>query len=192
MKKFVLIVGLSGAGKSTLLLKAKNSIEGLHRVNYGRVILSIADSKHLQPDNIHKQTHEVQKDLRLQAAKKIVSESSGLTLIDTHSLIKTKFGLMPGIPKEIVEIIQPKGLVLIKSSPSDIYQRRLGDKFRIKDKQNVEDIKLHQELSQSFMAACSFYMACPLMVIENREGQIDKSHLDFVRFLESIQNNTEN
>ena len=187
MGKFVIIVGLSGCGKSTLLSRVTKVMEDISIVNYGRAILSIASARHLEPDTIRKQSHEVQKELRLQAAKKIKTESKGLTLLDTHSFIKTKFGFMPGIPEEIVSIFKPKGFLLIKADPDEIYHRRLRDKLRSRDKQNLDEIKLHQDLSQSFISSCSFHIGAPLKVISNREGDIDHCLLELVRFLECIK-----
>lgn len=187
MNKFIIIIGLSGCGKSTLLSRLNKVMEDVSIVNYGRAILSIASARHLEPDTIRKQSHDIQKDLRLQAAQKIKTESKGLTIIDTHGFIKTKFGFMPGIPEEIVSIFNPKGLIFVKAHPDEIYHRRLRDKLRNREKQKLEEIKLQQDITQSFIASCAFHVGAPLKVINNREGDIDQCLLDLVRFLECIK-----
>ncbi len=190
MGKFVIAVGLSGSGKSTLLAKLKQSLEGVSVVNYGRAILKVASDKNLEPDTIRMQSQETQKELRSLAAKKIFTEAKGITLIDTHCFIKTKFGFMPGIPEEILNIFHPKGLIFVKSKPDEIYHRRLRDKLRNREKQNLEEIKLQQELTQSFIAACSYFSGAPLKVVENEEGNFDQSHLEIIRFIERVKDFT--
>lgn len=187
MGKFIFIVGLSGCGKSTLLEKLSKVVEDIHVVNYGRAILSIASARHLEPETIRKQPYETQKELRFQAAQKIITESSGLTIVDTHCFIKTKCGFMPGIPEKIVSMFNPKALIFIKARPDDIYHRRLRDRLRSKEKQNLEEIQLHQELSQAFTCSCAFHIGAPLKVIFNKEGNLDQALLELIRYIEYMK-----
>lgn len=176
-------MGLSGCGKSTLLKKLAKEMEDVTVVNYGRAILSVANDENLEPDTIRKQCYHVQKELRKKAALKIVQEAEGLTIVDTHCFIQSKGGFIPGIPKEIIELFRPCAFIFVRADPEEIYHRRLRDKLRDREKQNLKEITQHQELSRSFVISCVFHTGSPLKVIHNKEGAMEEAAGKLIRFV---------
>ncbi|MCH9630592.1 MAG: hypothetical protein S4CHLAM37_05940 [Chlamydiia bacterium] len=191
MKEILVIVGLSGCGKSTLLKKLAKERPEVSVVNYGRAILSVANEQKLEPDTIRKQCYHMQKALRRKAAHKIVHEATGVTVVDTHCFIKSKGGFIPGLPLEVIDLFKPKAFIFVKADPEEIFHRRLRDKLRERDKQDLDEIAYHQELSKSFVVSCVFHTGVPLKVIHNREGLVDSASEKLINFIEAQKKDAE-
>ena len=191
MKEIIVIVGLSGCGKSTLLKKLAKEMPDISVVNYGRAILSVANDQQLEPDSIRKQCYHMQKALRRKAAHKIVHDATGVTIVDTHCFIKSKGGFIPGLPLEVVDLFKPKAFIFVRADPEEIFHRRLRDKLRERDEQDLDEIAYHQELSKSFVVSCVFYTGVPLKIIHNREGLVESATKKLVKFIANQKKDTE-
>lgn len=184
MKQFIMIVGLSGCGKSTMLKKLSKAVPDVTVVNYGRAILSVVSNDNLEPDSIRKQSYNTQRSLRRKAAEKIIQDASGLTIVDTHCFIKSKDGFIPGLPMDIIDLFNPKAFIFVKADAEEIFNRRRRDKLRERDKQDVDEIAYHQELSRAFVVSCIFHTGVPLKVVHNKEGQIDEAVEKLAKFIQ--------
>ncbi len=63
-------------------------------------------------DQMRKLPVEKQKELQTLASRRIIEDFSelgnnGIGLVDTHAVIKTPSGYLPGLPKYVIEVINP-------------------------------------------------------------------------------------
>lgn len=151
----IVIVGIPGCGKTSVLKEVQRAIPSLQVVNYGDKMVEAAGLQKSDRDFLRKMPVAKQKEIGLSAAKKILQESSGLTLVDTHALVRTEFGYCPGLPKGVLEILSPQVCAMVECAPSLIIGRRTQDSGkRMRDVETEEELALHQELSRSYICAC--------------------------------------
>jgi adenylate kinase len=130
---------------------------------------------------------EKQQEIGIAASHKIAQRKHPLTIVDTHACIKTPVGYCPGIPLKILNALNPKGLILVESSPSIILERRQKDNSRKRDKERLSDLTLHQELTRSFLASASVLTGAVLCVVNNDSEKISENIEPLVKLIESIQ-----
>ncbi|MEM0072825.1 MAG: adenylate kinase, partial [Metallosphaera sp.] len=125
--KLGIVTGIPGVGKTTVLntikeILYKENIKFLI-MNYGDYMLKTAiEMKYVKNrDEMRKLPLNIQRELQLEAAKNIHKDASslseGLSFLDTHAVIRTPGGYLPGLPKHIIEILQPQVIFLIESEP---------------------------------------------------------------------------
>ncbi|MFQ5999085.1 MAG: AAA family ATPase, partial [Candidatus Bathyarchaeia archaeon] len=136
MKQRILFVGLSGVGKSTILDQleqlAKSNGAKISFVNYGSLMMDLAEKSISDRDDIRKASHEFQHELQSKAADKVLQSSSNdqVVVVDTHLLVKTASGYLPGIPDDVLSRIKPDLIVLLEAPVEDIVHRRASDRSR--------------------------------------------------------------
>lgn len=179
MRKLVVVTGIPGVGKSTVLKKVVQlSNNGVKVVNYGTVMLKIAEKygKTLHRDFIRTQSVEFQRKIQEEAAQEISNMAKdGTVIVDTHMIIKTKDGYLPGLPHHVLRILNPNCLIIIEADPNEIVQRREMDKSRVRDRALVDEIYEELMLSRSYASACSVFTGAPLKIIKNPQGKIHEA-----------------
>jgi|ECHhosMinimDraft_1075155.scaffolds.fasta_scaffold00088_25 adenylate kinase len=176
------VTGIPGVGKTTVLsaaseiLKSRNTPFSI--VNYGSYMLNLALSmKYVEDrDSIRKLPLSKQRDLQFEAARRIVEDASnlgekGVVLVDTHAVIRTPNGYLPGLPKHVVEILSPYVIFLIESTPENILSRQRNDTARAR--QDYADLEVIREaIWFARMAAMSSAVlsGSAVKIVENVEG----------------------
>ena len=137
MKALVIVVGLPGVGKSTVLarLEEEASRQGvkIQTVNYGTVMLGLAEEagKTVEHrDAMRRKSMGFQRELQAEAAKKIAEMASsfeGVTLLDTHMIVRTGSGYLPGLPSHVLALLKPSLIALVEAPAQDILSRRIKD-----------------------------------------------------------------
>jgi adenylate kinase len=180
--KMGIVTGIPGVGKTTVLsmvaeiLKEKNISYKI--MNYGDYMLNIALEQNYvnNRDEIRKLPLLKQRELQLEAAKKIVKDSEdlgekGLSFIDTHAVIRTNSGYLPGLPKHIIEILSPSIIFLIESDPNNILKRQLKDKDRVRsDYSNIEVIAETINFARYAAVASAVLVGASVKIVNNIEG----------------------
>lgn len=184
--KVVVVAGIPGSGSTTVLKKALENLDYVH-VNYGDVMLEIAQEMNLveNRDSMRKLAPELQKEIQKKAAKSIKERSSQTNIIvDTHCTIKTPLGFLPGLPRWVLEVLQPDGFVLIEADGDEILLRRISDVTRTRDMEKVKDINLHQEMNRAVAMAYAAITGATVKIIENHDDQLDISVEEMIKTLE--------
>ena len=176
-RKKVVIVGIPGVGKTSLvtriveLLNGEKHCASVH--SYGTVMMDEADKTDISNrDNLRHLPVSQQKDLQKQAATKISELTDDVVFIDTHAFISTKEGFYPGLPYHVIQILEPTHLIAISARPEEIYNRRMKDDSRNRDKISIEAIKKELAVQDAMLSSCSVLSGSPMKVILNNEGKI--------------------
>lgn len=184
--KLVVVAGIPGSGSTTVLMKALEHLDYLH-INYGDVMLEIAEKEGLvdDRDSIRKLSPDVQKEIQRKAAKNIKerSEQSNI-IVDTHCTIKTPKGFLPGLPKWVLDELQPDMFVLLEANGDEILMRRINDTTRIRDLEKLSDIKLHQEMNRAVSMAYAVLTGATVKIIKNHDNKLDESVGEMIKTLQ--------
>ncbi|WP_461462973.1 adenylate kinase [Methanobrevibacter sp.] len=182
----VVLTGIPGSGSTTILNKTLEKVDYLH-LNYGDVMTQIAIDNNIveNRDQLRKLSPETQKDIQKQAAAKISEESqSNNVIVDTHCTISTPKGFLPGLPKWVLEDLNPDLFILVEANPDEIIYRRLNDDTRERDVERVKDIQLHQEMNRAAAMAYATLTGATVKIIENHDNHLDPTIRKMVELLE--------
>lgn len=163
----VVVTGVPGVGKTSLCRTVSNDL-GYNYVNYGDLMLSVAESRGLASTDsqMFSLDIEIQHTIWKDAALKI--KGMNRVLVDLHGVDQSSIGYIVSLP---VEIIKPDIIVLIESSKDNILGRRRKDtKERIID--TVKSLKEHMNILRVTMATCSAILGCNLIIFQNDDFEI--------------------
>lgn len=186
-----LVVGVPGVGKTTVLNTAKKYLNrNFEIVNFGDILFEYL-KKHYDlknKDEIRKKIpYDIYYKSQIEVCKILYDKYKNKDiLIDTHFLIKTKFGFLPGLSKEMAKYLKPNFIVVIIAEPHYILHRRLKDKTRQRDIELVHLIDLHQNLTLNYSLTLAYDLHIPIIVIENQEGHVEKAGKELAEALNSI------
>jgi adenylate kinase len=171
----IIVLGTPGAGKTTVLPKATEGF-GSTEVNYGDLMLEIAmrESMATDRDGMRKMPLEKQKELQFAVAKKL-GGLEGRVILDTHALVSTPAGYLPGIPGILFENVNVEQLILITSPPRDVVRRRSEDKSRTRDDESEEQLAEITGINKSYLFAYSALSGAPAAVVENADGKLEEA-----------------
>ena len=173
------MVGIPGVGKTTLLSKMVEIIKkhgkSVHVISFGTLMCEVAKKNGLSDrDELRKLPVTEQQELQKLAAEKIAAQTEQVIIIDTHAFINSPGGYYPGLPEHVLKIIKPTNFVSISAKPEEIYNRRMKDDTRNRDKITVTNIKKELDIQAGMISACSVITGSPVKFINNQEGKIDE------------------
>ena len=179
-RKKIIIVGIPGVGKTSLVTRIVELLNGDQKRasvhSYGTVMISESEKNEISDrDNLRRLPVSQQKELQKQAAKKIAELTDDVVFIDTHAFISTKEGFYPGLPNHVIQILEPTHFIAISARPEEIYNRRMKDDSRNRDKISIEAIKKELAVQDAMLSTCSVLSGSPMKVILNNEGKIDEA-----------------
>lgn len=178
--KKIIIVGIPGVGKTTLVAKLVEILTSngktVNVVSFGTVMFDEAKKRGLTDrDQLRKLPMDEQKNLQKIAAEKIAQLSEDYVMVDTHAFISTPSGYYPGLPEHVLKSIQPANFISVYAKPEDIYNRRLQDDTRNRDKVTLDGIKKELTFHQSMISTCSVISGSPVKAVQNAEGKVEEA-----------------
>ncbi|MDX1596659.1 MAG: adenylate kinase [Nitrosopumilaceae archaeon] len=176
----VIMVGIPGVGKTTLVSKIVEILNSMNKSvtvqSFGTVMFEEAKKNGLQNrDELRNLTTEEQVKLQKMAAEKIASLNENVVIIDTHAFINTSAGYYPGLPQHVLNIIKPSNYISVSAKPEEIYNRRMNDVTRNRDKVSISKIKKELDVQEAMISACSVISGSPMKPIINSEGKIEEA-----------------
>ena len=183
--KLVVLTGIPGSGSTTVLNKALEEVDYLH-LNYGDIMTEIAIEKGLveNRDELRKLPAETQKEIQKDAGIRIKEKSeTENVIVDTHCTISTPSGFLPGLPKWVLEGLNPDSFILIEAYPEEIAFRRSNDETRQRDAESAEEIQLHQEMNRAASMAYATLTGATVKIVYNHDDELDSTVAGLVEFL---------
>ncbi len=172
-------MGMPGAGKTTVLNKAMEKKKGYEIVNYGDMMLELAQKKFKvrNRDEIRKLDFEKQKNLQLEVEKRLVKLSLTIEriILDTHCSIKTPQGYLPGMPQRLLEKLKVDGLILVSANIDEIMERRAKDETRVRDREERHELEEHDFVNRAMLSAYAIMCGAPAIVIMNHDGKVEEA-----------------
>jgi len=176
----IIMTGIPGVGKTTLLAKIVENLQGRNKsvtvMSFGTLMFEIAQKNGLKDrDDLRKLPVKEQQSLQKMAAEKIAAKNDEIVIIDTHAFINSPEGYYPGLPEHVLKIIKPTNFVSISAKPEEIYNRRMKDQTRNRDKITLVNIKKELEYQSGMISACAVITGSPVRHILNDEGKVDEA-----------------
>ncbi|MGC9209657.1 MAG: adenylate kinase [Acidilobus sp.] len=197
--KVVIVTGVPGVGKTTVLsiLEKKARERGLKLkvLNFGDFMLSkaVEDGLVKSRDEIRYMSARRQLEIQAHAARAMVVEASkelgsdGYLIVDTHAVVRTPQGLLPGLPKHVVDELKPDAIVLIEADPKEIAARQARDTSRYRaDFGGEEGVRQLMEQARMAAMASAVQYASLVVTIINREGKAEEAAEELLKVLERI------
>jgi len=154
----------------------KNHDKSVGVISFGTLMFEIAKKNGLKDrDELRKLPVAEQQNLQKMAAEKIAEHNEQIVIIDTHAFINSTEGYYPGLPEHVLKIIKPTNFVTVTAKPEEIYNRRMKDDTRNRDKITLTKIKTELDLQSGMISACAVITGSPVKHILNREGKIDEA-----------------
>jgi adenylate kinase len=180
--KVVVITGTPGVGKSTVLQRALEEIEDEYTVlNFGDAMLDVALERGVvkDRDEMRRLDPLAQKDIQRMAARKIAGASKTKNIVvDTHAMIKTSNGYLPGLPVWVLEELMPNLIVVVEADSDEISARRSSDETRNRDAERAVEISEHQLLNKAAVVSYSVFSGATVAVVENHDDGLDEAAHD--------------
>ncbi len=186
-KKVIIVGGLAGVGKTTVLDALYKRLTGqgkkFHVFVYGTVMLDEAMKLGIKDrDEMRRLSFEEQKELQARAAKRI--NEDGIIFVDTHYIIPTPYGYLPGLPWHVLSELKPTHLVLLLAEPQEIIRRRMNDPTRKREAVSEAEINYEILLSRIMLGAASSLTGAMMIEVYNRENMVDDAVEELIKKLE--------
>ena len=177
--KKVVVVGIPGVGKTSLLEKIveilKDHNKSVSVNSFGSIMFEVAKENGIKDrDELRKLPLSEQKILQKIAAEKLALLKDDVVIIDTHAFINSPEGYYPGLPEHVLKILKPSNFVSVSAKPEEIYNRRMKDDTRNRDKISIDNIKKELDVQSGMISACAVLSGSPIKHVLNREGMIDE------------------
>ncbi len=178
--KKIILVGIPGVGKTTLLTKMvdilKDHKKNVIVINYGSLMFDVAKENGLEDrDLLRKLSVTEQQRLQKMAAETIATHDEEVVIIDTHAFISSPEGYYPGLPELVLKIIKPSNFVSVAAKPEEIYNRRMKDDSRNRDKITIDNIKKELDYQSGMISACAVITGSPVRHVLNGEGKVEEA-----------------
>lgn len=179
----VVVAGVPGVGKSTLVSAICNEI-GRTFVSLGSMMLEIAMkcSVVTSRDQIRRLPAGQQLALLQQAAERITASTSD-AIVDTHLLVATSRGYVPGLPRSVAELLSPETVVLIEAPPDQIARRRATDGLRVRNLQSSAAIAEHIALTRAAAASICILTSARLFIVDNSDSNLVAARQSLIELL---------
>ena len=178
--KRIVMIGIPGVGKTTLLSKIEKILtdnkKNITRISFGTLMFEVAKENGLiDRDDLRKLPVIEQQRIQKITAEKIASQNEEIMIIDTHAFINSPEGYYPGLPEHVLKIIKPTNFISISAKPEEIYNRRMTDDTRNRDKITLSNIKKELDVQSGMISACAVITGSPVKHILNGEGKVDEA-----------------
>jgi len=184
-RKRIVVGGLPGVGKTTVVAEANAELTRRGHdstiVILGTLMFEEAKKIGVQDrDSMRRLPLDQQRTLQLRAAQRIAGMENEFTFVDTHFLIKTPQGFFPGLPLDVLQMLEPTQILMIEAPLEDILARRLKDGSRKRDAESLEELGEELLFSKQFMVVAAANTGATLTIITNRDKATDAAVRDLL------------
>lgn len=190
MGRVVVVTGVPGSGKSTVVQEALKQLKAqdveYEFMNYGDVMLELMREREgvTDRDEMRKVSTGSYREIQREAGKRIARAAQRkFVLVDTHCLIKKPEGYYPGLPRWVIEELNPESIVIIEATPEEVARRRAKDTTRRRDKELLDEVVEHQLLNRATATAYAALTGATVRIIHNRDGKLSEAVKEMVEVL---------
>lgn len=177
--------GLPGVGKTTVIAMAA---ERLKKEGHDAVVVTLGsfmfeEAKKMgltDRDQMRRLPVLQQKQLQLEAARKISELHNELVFVDTHFFIRTSEGYFPGLPLDVLQLLKPSQVVLVQAPVKEIMGRRMKDASRHRDSEGRAEVEEELSLSREFLVVAAATTGATMTIVNNRENRSDEAVEDLL------------
>jgi len=177
MSGTVVVSGVPGVGASRVCEGARRNLgEGVALVNFGDLMLEealehgLADSREGLSGVPTHDRRMLQRRAGEYVARRAPEES---LLVNTHLVVRTADGFVPGLPPGVLSDVSPSALVVVDASPETILRRR-GTSERTFPDEARPTVAFHRQLQNAAALSCAGATDAPIRHLPN-EGEIDEA-----------------
>ncbi|MDY7081357.1 MAG: adenylate kinase, partial [Halobacteria archaeon] len=167
----ILVSGVPGVGSSRVTEEARQRLDDSYRVvNFGDVMLEEAASRGLASnrDELSRLPIHDQAFLQRRAGEYIRQKAKEQSLlVDTHFVLHTSHGFIPGMPDPVLRDVNPDKLVIVDADTDTILERRDSGDYRVYPDESANAITFHQQLNQMAAMTYSTHSSAPIHHVSN-------------------------
>jgi len=183
------VSGVPGVGSSAVCSTARRELEDSYELlNFGDVMLEEAVSRGLATGRDEMAGLPVS-DYRLlqRRAGEFIAERARERdlIVDTHLVVHTAHGFLPGFPESVLRDVRPNALVLVEADPDTVLARREDSEYRSYRQESATTVSFHQQLNRAASISYSMHVAAPIQTVSN-EGTVEEAAAEIASIVESV------
>jgi adenylate kinase len=181
----VVITAVKGAGKTTVTEYLRKKMSNVAIFNYGDYFQKVLEEKFPEFKGTSRDlwdktlSKDQQRLVQVKAAELIKRGMEGVehSLIDVNLVLRRGDGYLPGLPRDVLELLNPDVIVVMEVDPEIIQERRRMDPKRQREVETIDEIEKEQELQRIFAANCALLTGCLIEILDFRERR-DRGYKD--------------
>jgi adenylate kinase len=172
------VSGIPGVGASKVCEEARRELgERYTLVNTGDVMLEAALERGLanSREGLAELPLADQRVLQRRAGEYVRREArEGPVLVNTHLVIQTPYGFLPGLPEPVLADVDPSAILLVEADAPTIVERRERSNYRDYPEETELMVTFHQQLSRAAAMGYSMRSGVPVQLVPN-EGAVENA-----------------
>lgn len=173
MSATIVVTGVPGVGASRVCEEARRTLgDAVTLVNVGDVMLEEALEHDLARgrDAIAELPLRDQRILQRRAGEFLAREAEeGPLLVNTHLVVHTAHGFVPGLPEAVRADLHPNAFVVVDAAAGTIQERRAGTD-RDYPTESAAGIEFHRNLQNAAALAYSTETGAPIRYVSSEPG----------------------
>lgn len=99
----------------------------------------------------------------------IATDPDTHVVLNTHLVVSTAAGFVPGLPPEVLQELDPAAFVLVEASPELVQERRSDTDYRSYRVDDRVGIEFQQSMSRTAAFSYSTAIEAPVALVENTD-----------------------
>ena len=182
------VTGVPGVGASRICEGARRDLgDAFTLVNFGDVMLEEALERGLTDsrDGLGELSIRDLRILQRRAGEYVARKrSEGPLLVNTHLVVNTVHGFLPGLPPAVLSDVDPAALVVVDASPETIQRRRETSSRSYPDEPRSV-VAFQRQLQNAAAVSAAGAAGAPIRHVSN-EGGIDTAAENLARVADTV------
>ena len=170
------VSGVPGVGSSRVTETAVASLDERYELlNSGDVMLEEAlgdgldvSGRDYLADTSPRELRRLQRRMGEYVAA-IAADPDTYVVLNTHLIVSTAAGFVPGLPPEVLADLDPDAFVLVEADPEVVQERRAGSDYRSYSVDDRLGIEFQQSMSRTAAFAYATSVDAPVALVENTD-----------------------
>jgi adenylate kinase len=169
----IAVFGISGVGKSWLISRFANTKDFAHlqASQLLRSAKSALEDKNITAEDLRRGTVLDNQALLISSFKSCRSIENRNIIFDGHNLVDTG-GVLIEIPVDVVEAIDPAGIILVWADPAVIADHRRADANRSRPVCSLAELEKHQARSDVLARSHANYLRVPFHRVQSGDENL--------------------